>query len=305
MNVLITGGTGAVGSQVRRMLVQSGHSVWISTRDVHRAQRRQKFPAQFIPWGGANESLDLEKIPSLDGVIHLMGEPVADGRWSKERKQAMWDSRVKSTSQILNALKKHNHCPNFFIQASAIGYYGDRGGEILNEASERGNGFLAELCDAWEKSSVPSDGMNYRHVIIRIPLVLDKRSGLIEKLSPVFKMGLGGPLGSGSHWMSWAHMEDVARFILKCVFNPQASGIYLASTPNPVTNREFTKIFARQLRRPALLPVPKLVLTALLGELGQAMMTSQRCVGKKFNELGFEFLYPTLEMCLDKICHSE
>ena len=294
MNVGITGASGFLGSAIIEEGKRRGWSVVAFSR---RADR---------PIIGADEVRSLADVASidlneLDALIHLAGEPIT-GRWSKDRKRRIKESRVGLTRGLVEAITaiSRSRRPSVFLSASAIGYYGDRGDEWLDEESDVGFGFLAGVCRDWESSSARGEHLGVRIVNPRIGLVLG-RGGFLKRIRMIFKLGLGGRLGRGYQWMSWIHVRDLARIFADCVENPGIHGRVNCVSPNPATNREFTTCYARVLGRKAILPVPAFLLRRLPGGMGRLVLDSQRVEPVVMKSFDFEWDYPYLESALRDI----
>lgn len=231
-------------------------------------------------------------IAEADAVIHLSGEPVAQ-RWTAEAKRRIRDSRVGSTERLVEAIAKLARRPACLVCASAVGYYGSRGDEILEESSPPGSGFLPEVCVAWEKAAQRVADLGVRVASIRIGMVLDKRGGALGRLLAPFRAGVGGRLGSGRQWMSWIHVGDLAE-LFRFVIDRPLKGALNGVAPFPVSNAAFTQELARALKRPALLPVPEFALKALLGDMTEIVLASQRVVPRAAEGAGFRFRFPQL-----------
>jgi uncharacterized protein (TIGR01777 family) len=239
------------------------------------------------------DSLDLAE---LDAVVNLAGEPV-DTRWTPERKLALRRSRVGTTEDLVRAVRRRHPAgrPQVLINASAVGYYGDRGDEELDEAAAPGEGFLAELCQEWEAALEPLEDTSVRTVALRIGVVLGEGGAALEKLRKVFSKGLGGRLGNGRQWMPWIHIEDLVGALVHALGNAQLVGAVNGVAPEPVRNEEFTAKFAKALHRPAVLKVPEFALKLALGEFSSALLASQRVVPSALLASGYAFRYPTLD----------
>ena len=288
MNITISGASGLVGRRLLRVLGSEGHKLHVLTRHA----------GTNLPQGVRLTVWDPDSLPpitsleSADAVIHLAGEPVAQ-RWTTEAKRRIRESRVGSTERLVEALSKLPRLPRCLLCASAIGYYGSRGDEILEESSPPGSGFLPEVCLAWEKAAQAASGLGVRVAVIRIGVVLDKRGGALGRLLAPFRAGLGGRLGSGHQWMSWIHAGDLAelfRFVLDGTVQGAVNGV----APFPASNAEFTQELARELKRPALLPVPEFLLKALLGDMSEILLASQRVSPRAAESTGFRFRFPQL-----------
>ncbi len=244
------------------------------------------------------ESIDLS---GLDAVIHLAGEPVV-GWWSKDKKRRIRDSRIDLTSDLVEALASisESERPKVLVSASAIGYYGDRADEELDEEADVGFGFLPEVCRDWEAASNKAERLGIRVVTPRIGVVLGQE-GFLSKIRLIFRVGLGGRLSSGSQWMSWIHVGDVAKIFAECVARRAIAGRVNCVAPNPVTNAEFTQVYSRVLRRKALLPVPKFVFNCLPGDMGRIFLESQRVDPVVMKAFGYEWEFSNLESALSDI----
>lgn len=287
MRVLITGATGFVGSAVVRHLESLGHE----TRQLSRPR----------DWDPETGSINPERIEGFDAVIHLAGENIASSRWTEARKRAILSSRVKGTSLLAQTLCKLAWPPKVLITASAIGYYGDRGSDILTEDSPAGTGFLADVCKAWESAAAPAARCGIRVASLRIGIVLGPNGGALEQMRTVFRLGAGGTLGSGKQYMSWITIEDLCRSIEHVLTHDSLEGPVNAVAPRPVTNRAFTKALGAAVRRPALLPVPHFAARLALGELADALLfASARVVPEKLEASGFRFEDNDIRLALAK-----
>jgi uncharacterized protein (TIGR01777 family) len=292
MKVLITGGTGFVGSALCHNLVGRGDELTVLTRNVVTAQQRVGVPVTAV------ESAGDADLASIDAVVNLAGLPIADRRWSDKRKQALYASRIGLTNQLLDALAEQKHRPRVLVSASAIGYYGDGGDSLLDEQSRPYPEFTHELCAAWEAAAMRAEGLGIRVCIIRIGLVMGPNGGMLKRLLPIFKMGAGGRLGSGQQWMSWVSLQDLVRIIVYLLDHDTLRGVFNATAPNPVRNNAFTEELAQVLKRPSMLPVPAPLLNLALGEMSQLMLTGQRVIPKRLQQAGFEFGHSTLREAL-------
>lgn len=277
MNIVITGGSGFVGKALTKRLNAAGHNVTaISLRTV---PKRDQFEG-------------------CEAVIHLAGEPVAQ-RWTAGARQRIYRSRVDVTRGLVDILGVHP--PSVLVSASAVGYYGDRGDEILTETSPPARDFLGQVATAWEKEAMAAEKYRIRVVCPRIGVVLGRRGGALAQMLLPFRLGLGGRLGSGRQWMSWIHIEDLAALIEFAIGNPQIRGPLNAVAPFPVINREFTHQLGRALNRPAFLPVPAIALRAVFGDMSQVLLGSQRAMPVAAMRAGFQFQFPTLGEALRQI----
>ena len=294
MKILITGGTGFIGTLLSDELVNSGHELFILTRSDKTNTRN----INFIQW----KSLRLEELPSLvsqvDIVINLAGESIVNKRWTKKQKDLLYKSRIITTQLLVNAINNANKKPKKLINASAVGIYGNRGDEKLIETSSPGNDFLANICKDWEAET---NKVKTNVAILRIGIVLSRGGGALEKILPPFKMFIGGPLGSGKQWMPWIHIKDIAGLIKFAIENDNVTGILNATSPNPVTNKEFSNILGKVLHRPSFMPVPAFALRLLLGEMADLLLGGQKVIPERAIQIGYKFKYPDLESALRKI----
>lgn len=292
MKILLTGATGLIGTAIGMQLVRDGHEIIAISRNPESARRTLTFPAVHRSW----DQLDAGDLPAVDAVIHLAGESVSSGPWTPSLRKKISSSRVESTKSLVQAFQKLNHWPKVWINGSAIGFYGHGGDAILTEASSRGKGFLADVCEAWEQATqdIPT---SCRVVKLRTGVVLARYGGALATMLPVFRAGLGGRLGSGRQWMSWIHLDDVIEIIRFCLASDHVKGPVNTVAPEPVINRIFTSELSRRLKRPALLPVPKAILK-LTGELSTLFLDSQRVVPEALLQAGFSFKFKNLTSAL-------
>lgn len=295
--ILITGASGLIGPKLIRNLLEKGHSVSVLTRNPHKIKGVQVFK-----WDIDNQTIDNEALNGVDTIIHLAGAGIADERWTKARKQLIIDSRVLSTRLLYRAIEETKAPIKTIISASAVGFYGDRADEILNESSSNGTGFLADCCRQWENAVDEGQKFGVRLVKFRIGLVLAKQGGALAKLETPVSLFLGAPLGSGKQWMPWIHVKDLLALFEKAIENPEFEGTFNACSPIPVTNFEFTKILAKTLFRPVWpIKVPKFVLKAVLGEMSQVILISNHTSSQKLINTGFKFRYAGLDEALKEI----
>jgi uncharacterized protein len=296
MKCIISGGTGFIGRRVVDRLLKDSHYVAVWSRKPG-LDRRTAVATHF--WDPLAGDPPLESLNGMDCVIHLAGENVAQ-RWTPEVKRRIHYSRVLGTQRIVDTIERVRHKPKILICASAIGIYGDRGDEILTENSVPGTGFLADTCRAWEAEADRARRFGMRVVKVRIGFVLGKDGGALQKMVPAFKAFVGGKLGSGKQWMPWVHVDDVAEIFTYAVEN-EISGVWNATSPNPVRNSGFTRELASTLGRPALLPAPVPALKLVFGEFAQHMVDSARVIPENLSEAGFQFRYPELGEALRNI----
>lgn len=304
-HVLISGGTGFVGRELVRVLLDAGHTVTVLTRDPARAADRMPLRCRLRAWN-PSQPLEREALSGVHAVVNLAGEGIADARWTPARKQAIRESRIVGTRSLVEgrAALSVNERPKAFISASAIGYYGDRGSEELDESSPGGEGFLADVCRDWEREAIAAKTLGMRTAVVRIGIVLGKEGGALQKMLPLFRLGLGGRLGSGRQWMSWIHLEDLVQLFRFVIEHEEAEGIINGTAPVAVTNETFTRELANILGRPALLPAPAFALRLALGDMAVVMLASQRVVPCAAKRLGFVFHHGRLASALGDLCQD-
>ena len=296
VRLLLTGGTGFIG----RALSARCEQVHILTRDPDRGRTRVPH-AQFFGWNPYRDLPPPQAFEGVDVVVNLAGDSIGDGRWTAEKKSRLRSSRLATTRHLVNAMESLPVRPRAFVSASALGYYGDRGDELLSEAAGPGTGFLADLAREWEAEALRAAKFGVRTVVLRTSLVLGRGGEAVDRLFRVFRWGLGGRLGSGRQWMSWIHLDDLTRLYLFAAENEKLAGAVNASAPAPVRNSEFTALLAAALRRPALLPAPAFALRLVLGEFADSLLASQRMQPAAALAAGFSFHYPTLDSALAEI----
>jgi uncharacterized protein (TIGR01777 family) len=290
MNYLITGATGFLGKRLVNHLLMRGDSVnYLARKRSTELDSR----AAYHCWHTAEEKPPLRTVPRLDAIVHLMGEPVAQ-RWTEAAKKRIYSSRVEGTRQLVSAIAELPYKPLVLVSASAVGYYGDRGDELLTESSHPGSGFLAEVCRDWEREALRAREFGPRVVTVRIAAVLGREGGALAQMLTPFRLGLGAKFGSGRQWMSWIHAEDLMRLFVFAAENAAVSGALNGSSPNPVTNAQFTRSLAKALSRPALFAIPGFTLKLALGELASFLFDSQRVLPQAAEEAGFSFKHPQL-----------
>lgn len=301
MRIVIAGGSGFLGSALTRALTHDGHDVTVLTR-----QSPPSLPAQprvtFVSWNPNGQSgAWAGAIDGAGAVVNLSGESIAATRWAAAQKQKLRDSRLMATRSITTAVREVASAPGALVSASAVGYYGDRGDETLTEASAPGHDFLAELAKDWEAAATQVAQLT-RVVLIRTGIVLDKRGGALPKMLPPFLMFAGGPLGSGKQYMPWIHKDDWVSLVSWTITTEAARGPVNATSPRPVTNREFSSALGRALKRPSFLPAPAFALRLAVGEMADALLLSgQRALPVRATDLGFSFRYVNIDDALADI----
>jgi len=289
MNILITGGTGFIGSALAQSLNGQGHTVTVLSRSPESVTK--------ICGAGINALGSLSEFKpetQFQVIINLAGAPIFGARWSDARKQVIRASRIGLTEQLVESIAHMKVKPELLISGSAIGYYGDQGDTVLTEQSASRQDFSHQLCADWEAAAKKAEQFGVRVCLIRTGLVLDHDGGLLQRMLLPFRLGLGGRLGSGKQWMSWIHRQDWINIAQAMIADPTMHGAYNATAPNPVTNDEFTQALARSLNRPALLPAPVWLLKSLLGEMSELLLGSQRVIPERLLAQGFKFQYVDL-----------
>jgi len=296
-NILLTGGTGLVGCNLTKLLLEQGYVV------SHLSRKPGKNPkVKTYLWDIHKGQIDADCIDGVDTIVHLAGAGIVDKRWTNKRKKELIESRTKSIRLIYELLGKKEHRVNTVVSASATGFYSDRGDELLTETSKPANDFLGECCIAWEKAVDEGEELGLRIVKFRTGIVLNKKGGALPKMSMPIKLGIGSPLGSGRQWIPWIHWHDVVRLYLYGIMHSKLTGTYNMVSPNPVTNRELTRALAKQLHRPLWVPnVPAFVLKLALGEMSVAVLGSTKVSAQKIIDNGFKFEYPELQGALKEI----
>jgi len=300
MRIIITGGTGTIGTALCKALVADGHEVTVLTRDPN---RKTGLPAtvQLVQWDARSAQSWGHLVDGADAVLNLAGEGLADGRWSDARKQRIYASRVEAGQAVVDAITAAQVKPSVVIQASAIGYYGPRDDEVLTEASAPGGDFLAHVCFDWEASTAAVERLGVRRVVIRTGVMLANEGGAWPKIVLPFKLFAGGPMGNGKQYWSWIHLEDEIRAILFLLQNEDAHGVFNLTAPEPLPNRVFAAELGRVMGRPAFFPAPSLALKLAFGEMSTVLLDGQRVVPHKLLELGFTFTYPTAQAAFDEL----
>ena len=291
MKIVISGASGLIGTQLVTSLKSSGH-------EVVQLVRRSAAVGQ-IMWDPKSGKLDPASLEGCDAVIHLSGAGIGDKRWSDAYRKEILDSRTATTSLLANTIASLQRKPSVFLSGSAIGIYGARGDEQLTETSAHGTGFLADVCEQWEAAAKPAIDAGVRTVFLRTGIVLSPKGGALKKLLPLFRLGVGGKFGNGKQWQSWISMDDEVASIIH-LLTANVSGAVNLTAPQPVTNAEFTKVLARVVKRPAIVPVPTFAPKILLGgELADALLfTGQRVMPQALTASGYVFKHSTLESAL-------
>jgi uncharacterized protein (TIGR01777 family) len=297
MKILVSGSHGLVGKALTTSLTQAGHEIVSLVR--------QRASESEIEWHPNQGKIDAQQLEGFDAVVHLAGESIASGRWTEEKKKKIRESRVKGTELLSSTLARLSKPPSTFISASAIGFYGNRGDELLTEDSGPGDGFLSEVCIAWEKATGPAEAKGIRTIHSRFGIILDEKGGALEKMLTPFSMGVGGRVGSGQQWMSWIALEDVIKALRFLIDHPGIKGPVNFTAPGPVTNIEFTEALGNALSRPTLFSIPAFAARMAFGEMADALLLSSAKVEpRRLKENGYQFKHSELSSALKAILRS-
>ncbi|MEJ2111770.1 MAG: TIGR01777 family oxidoreductase [Acidobacteriota bacterium] len=299
MNILITGSSGLIGSNLSRSLAIKKHRILHLVRTKPTSEND-------IYWNPVSSDLDAESLEGVDAVVHLAGENIFGMRWTEEKKRKIRDSRIQGTRLLSEAVAGLKTPPSAFISASAIGFYGDRGEERLTENSAPGRGFLSDVCREWEKNTGAAEARGIRVVHLRNGIVLSTRGGALKKMLPVFRIGLGGKIGNGRQYMSWISLQDLVGIIAFSIENESLRGPVNAVSPNPVSNRVFSKTLGKVLSRPSWFTLPGFGARAAFGEMADALLlSSTRVVPARLIDAGFRFRFESLEFALNHALSAE
>jgi uncharacterized protein (TIGR01777 family) len=300
VRILLTGATGFVGRALVSALLAEGHSLVVWTRSPGRARDGLGADVDVLPAGDGDQALATE-LGRSDAVVNLAGAPIIGARWTSARKATLIRSRVDLTTRVVAACRTATRPPRVLVSASAVGVYGPRGDEVLTEASAPGTGFLASLATRWEAAAAAAADLGMRVVHLRTAIVLGRAGGALAPQLPLFRLGLGGPFGSGRQYVPWIHLRDVVGIIVTALGDQRLAGPVNVAAPNETTSREFARALGRAVGRPAVLPVPALALRVALGEAADALLDSQRVRPARLGQLGFRFAFPTLDAALADI----
>jgi uncharacterized protein (TIGR01777 family) len=297
MKVVVSGGSGLIGRALVDGLAADGHRAIVLSRDPGGVL---SLPAGVTVAGWDAQSAEQLKplVAGADAVVHLAGEGIADGRWTDERKRRIRDSRVRSSTAVAAAIADAEPRPGVLLQASAVGFYGSRGDEELSEESPPGDDYLAETCRQWESASAEVEALGVRRAVLRTGVVLATDGGALPKMLLPFRLFAGGPVGNGRQYMPWIHLVDEVGAIRFLLDSQSASGPFNLTAPEPLTNRQFSRILGRVLRRPSFMPVPALALKIALGEMSKLLLEGQRAFPHRLEEAGYRFRFPALEAAL-------
>lgn len=290
MRVVITGGTGLIGSEVARELGSAGHEIVVLTRNPTAAELPSNTRA--VQWDGKTATGWSNLIDGDTAIVHLAGESIAAGRWSEGKKRRIRESRVESGKAVLAAIRQASGKPRVLLQGSAVGYYGPCGDEVVTESHPPGGDFLASVCADWEGSTAEAESLGVRRAVLRTGIVLSPKGGALPKMALPFRLMAGGPLGSGRQWMPWIHIADEVGAIRFLIEREDARGPFNLAAPRPLTNRDFSRALGKALRRPSFAFAPSLALRAVLGEMADMLLYGQRAVPHRLMEMGYAFRYP-------------
>jgi uncharacterized protein len=301
MRILVTGATGLVGTELVHRLFRQGADIHVVSRNPSKALQHFAVPVKAFLWKAPYDAFPMQALEGVTGIVNLMGENIAAARWTANHKKRVFDSRSVGTEKLAEAVAKSKRELDCYVQASAVGFYGDRQEEVLTETAAAGSGFLSEVCKAWEAAAakVPAK----RSVILRIGVVMARQGGFLPRLLPIFRKGLGGPVGNGNQWVSWIHLEDLCHLFLTAVNQDSAKGIWNACSAQAVTNRELGRTLATVLDKPFGLPAPRFALKTLLGEMADLALDSTRAVGAPSQVKSFQF--PDLDGALRDLLSAE
>ncbi len=300
--VIITGGTGMIGQPLAKQLAGAGYDVIVLSRNPAGATGLAGIPGiQVVAWDAKTAQGWGTLADGAFAIINLAGENLAEGRWTDERKRAIIDSRVNAAKAVVAAIEQASVKPEVVVQASAVGYYGPRGNEPVTEDGKAGTTFDAQVCVVWEQASDPVVALGVRRVIIRTGIVLDKNAGALPQMAMPFKLFAGGPIAGGQQVMPWIHLADEVNAIQWLMENPAAQGAFNLSAPNPVTNKELAQALGKAMGRPSYLPVPAFALKTMFGEMANILLTGQRAVPARLQQLGYPFKFTTIQAALNDI----
>ncbi len=302
MKILVTGGTGTIGKPLCVELLRQKFAVAALTRNAEKARDIIHARTQVLEWNPSKHDISwADNCGDIDAVVNLAGASIADQRWSRERRKLLISSRINATETIIRAVDQGRIKPEVLINASAIGYYNNHPEKEFTEDDDPGPGFLSEICKEWERSALKAEELGVRVCRIRIGAVLSMDGGALRKMLPIFRIGLGGKLGSGSQWFSWIHITDIISAIIYLIKNEKGSGAFNIVSPEPVTNNEFTKEMSKALNKPAFFTVPNAALRLRFGEMADVLIGSQKVIPKRMTGSGFKFSFPTIYSALEDL----
>lgn len=303
MRVIITGGTGLIGTALGRHLAGAGHEVYALSRNP--SEHSAPSGVKLQKWDAQTGDGWSDLITEDTAIVNLAGAGIADKRWSEDRKAQIVDSRVNAGQAVIDAIEKAGVSPKVVVQSSAVGYYGsETGDDVLSEDAPAGHDYLADVCVKWEESILPLQEKGIRIATIRTGVVLSMYGGAFPRQLLPFRLFVGGPIASGEQYFPWIHIDDEVAAIAFLIENEEASGVYNLSSPNPLTNMEFTQELGRVMRRPAVFPVPAIAFEVLFGEMSVVLLKGQRAVPTRLEEAGFTFTYADPEAALRNLIHK-
>lgn len=301
MKVVITGGTGLIGTALAKNLVGDGHQVVILSRNPKRRESIKE--AELVRWDGRTAGDWVEQADGATAIVNLAGASI-DSRWTDSHKKEIIESRVNAGQAVIAGIKAMQHKPEVLVQASAVGYYGPHGHETVTEDTPAGSDFLAEACKAWEASTEEAESLGVRRVVTRTGIVLSTKGGAMARLLPVFKFFAGGTVGKGNQYMPWIHISDEIGAIRFLIENKNARGIYNLASPNPVTNQDFTGAMGKAMNRPSLMPAPGFGIKLAFGEMSTVILDGQRAVPQRLQQLGYQFQFTDPQNAIRNLLYS-
>jgi uncharacterized protein (TIGR01777 family) len=303
--IIITGATGSIGRRLLQKLTARGDEVIVFTRNPQKAKNKIANVTMYVKWDFERLNDWMNELNGVDVVVHLAGTNLGAKRWNEEYKKLAYESRIISTRNLVEAIKSVEQKPKAFICSSAVGIYGDRYDEVLDETSQLGNDFLANLCNDWEKEAQKVEQFGVRRVSVRTGLVLNKDEGVLKQMLLPFRLFIGGSLGKGRQWFPWIHVDDIVGIYLHSIDNPNVTGAINGTSPGIMTMNEFAKALGKVLKRPSVFPIPKFAIKLVAGELGEYAVMSQRTSVDKILRTGYEFKFNNLENSLKNIINDE
>lgn len=301
--IIVTGATGLIGTKLCKALINRGDQLTIFSRSTSMAAKAIPGAKEYIEWDYDKPETWAEFINGKDSIIHLAGVSIAGKRWNDDYKNKILKSRKLSTQNLVEAIHSAKKKPSSFISSSATGYYGNAGDKILNEESESGDDFLAQVCKEWENASEKIESLGVRRVNIRTGIVLSAEGGALKQMLLPFRLFIGGPLGNGRQWFPWVHIDDLIRIYIYALDNSSVSGKINAVSPNPVTMKEFALKLGKAMHRPSFFPVPVFALKLAIGKAAEPVVASQRTVPQRLLKGGFKFRYENVEAALKDLLH--
>ena len=299
--IIITGATGLIGTKLSKALINRGDKVIVFSRNTSKAKTEIPDAYKYVEWDYECLEHWQNEINGVDAVIHLAGVNVFGKRWNVSYKKNILESRIVSTSNLVKAIKNSTSKPSVFISSSAIGFYGDKGNEIIDETSLPGDDFLASVCKKWEEEASEVEKFGVRHAGIRTGIVLNPNDGALKQMLLPFKLFLGGPIESGRQWFSWIHVDDIVGIYLFSLDNTLIKDGVNAASPNPVTSKDFAKTLGKVLHRPYIFPVPRFAMKITLGEVADVVTASQRVYPKKLIDFDYRFKFENLREALENL----